>query len=377
MSSIEARKNGAGRTYYVARWRDPEGHQRMKSFARKVDAAQHLVGVDHAKLAHTYVDPKAGKVTFRSYAEQWRANQVHRPSTAAQVTSHLRNHAYPRLGDRPIGAIRTSEIQNWIKWLSVGDDDRPALRPATIEVVVSWVRSVFKAAVADRVVAQSPCSSIRLPEVHRAQVVPLPPSTVADLIATIHPRYSALVVLGAGTGVRIAEALGLTVDRVDFLRRSVLIDRQLLRTRGATPEWGPVKDRQNRPRSIPLGDVVLSALSEHVAAYGTGPDGLVFTNTQGRPLWRTTFGNAWTAAARPLGIPAGEGFHQLRHFYASPLIHRGESVKVVQHRLGHASATITLDTYGHLWPETEDRSRSAVDEVLGRLPRSAVRPGGR
>ncbi|MCP4385394.1 MAG: tyrosine-type recombinase/integrase, partial [Hyphomicrobiales bacterium] len=55
----------------------------------------------------------------------------------------------------------------------------------------------------------------------------------------------------------------------------------------------------------------------------------------------------------------------LRHFYASLLIDAGEPVKVVQARLGHASASETLDTYAHLWPDNEERTRAAVNEVLG------------
>lgn len=58
-------------------------------------------------------------------------------------------------------------------------------------------------------------------------------------------------------------------------------------------------------------------------------------------------------------------FHDLRHYYASLLIRHGESVKVVQKRLGHKSAVETLDTYSHLWPDSEDRTREEVDEVLG------------
>jgi integrase len=57
--------------------------------------------------------------------------------------------------------------------------------------------------------------------------------------------------------------------------------------------------------------------------------------------------------------------HDFRHFYASLLIVGGESVKVVQARLGHASARETLETYAHLWPDTEDRTRQAVDAILG------------
>jgi len=65
------------------------------------------------------------------------------------------------------------------------------------------------------------------------------------------------------------------------------------------------------------------------------------------------------------GLPSSTGWHELRHFYASLLIEAGESVKVVQARLGHKSATETLDTYGHLWPANEEATRSAVDRLLG------------
>ena len=64
----------------------------------------------------------------------------------------------------------------------------------------------------------------------------------------------------------------------------------------------------------------------------------------------------WIAAAGSLGIPLGNGYHQLRHFYASTLIANGVSVEVVQKRLGHATAKMTLDVYAHLWPEDEDRT---------------------
>jgi integrase len=110
---------------------------------------------------------------------------------------------------------------------------------------------------------------------------------------------------------------------------------------------------------------VLTELAEHVRLFGLGPEGLIFTNGAGRPLRRNRFSEVWRAAAEPLGIPLGDGYHQLRHYYASLLIEAGESVKVVQDRLGHSSATMTLDVYGHLWPDSEDRTRGAVDAGSG------------
>lgn len=89
--------------------------------------------------------------------------------------------------------------------------------------------------------------------------------------------------LGAGTGVRVSEALGLTQDRVAWPRRYVTIDRQLSRGSGPEPMFGPVKDRRNRGRTIPLPDVVLAALVDHVRMFGLGPQGLIFTNGRGEP----------------------------------------------------------------------------------------------
>ncbi len=86
---------------------------------------------------------------------------------------------------------------------------------------------------------------------------------------------------------------------------------------------------------------------------------------RGEPIRRTAFGHLWRPVVAAVGLPTGTGFHALRHYYASLLIRHGESVKTVQARLGHASAVETLDTYSHLWPDSDERSREAVDSVLG------------
>jgi integrase len=91
---------------------------------------------------------------------------------------------------------------------------------------------------------------------------------------------------------------------------------------------------------------------------------LIFTSSNGEPIRRTRFSDVWRPAAKAAGLEPGTGFHALRHYYASALIHHGESVKVVQSRLGHATAAETLDTYSHLWPDSEDRTRAAVELAL-------------
>jgi integrase len=164
-------------------------------------------------------------------------------------------------------------------------------------------------------------------------------------------------------GMRQGECFGLTVDRVDFLRRQVRVDRQLVAARAGVPEFGPPKTKAGF-RTIPMPDVVGGTLAAHLARYHPGPAGLVFTNTLGHPIRRSTAGEMWHRAAGLAGLPHWATFHDLRHFYASLLISRGCSVKVIQKRLGHQSAVETLDTYGHLWPDGDDETRDAVDLVL-------------
>src|SRR5581483_8201007 len=76
------------------------------------------------------------------------------------------------------------------------------------------------------------------------------------------------------------------------------------------------------------------------------------------------FGDTWRRAAAAAELPTGTTFHDLRHFYASLLIAHGCSVKAVQKRLGHQSAVETLDTYSHLWPDSDDETRDAIDAAF-------------
>jgi hypothetical protein len=142
---------------YRARWRTPDGRSRSRTFGRKVDAQRHLDSVGVSLAKGTYVDPKAGKATFRAFAEQWRAMQVHRSGTAKSVEQQLRLHVYPHIGDRPVAAVRPGEIQAMVQRLGM------SMAPSTVEVIYGRVVAVFRAAVRDRVITTSPCVAVRRP----------------------------------------------------------------------------------------------------------------------------------------------------------------------------------------------------------------------
>jgi len=253
-----------------ARWRTPDGASRSKTFTRKVDAEHHLATVEASKLTGGYVDPRAGKITFGEYAATWVASRVHRPSTAEHVESYLRVHVLPRLGHRPMSAIRHSEVQGFVKGLT------EVLAPVTVANVVAGVSAVFRSAVRDRVVAVNPCDGITLPRRQRVEVVPPTVDEVRMLLAAMPERYRVLGTLAAGAGLRQGEALGLTVDRVDFLRRTLRVDRQLVTPARSQPHFAPPKSEAST-RTVPLADVVVEALAAHVKAFSPGADGLLVT----------------------------------------------------------------------------------------------------
>ncbi|SHF97976.1 tyrosine-type recombinase/integrase [Geodermatophilus nigrescens] len=351
MASIARRPDGTHR----ARFCDAAGREHARHFKRKVDAQRWLDEMTAAMVTGQYVDPAAGRLTVREYAEQWRAAQVHRPSTAAHVETMLRRHVYPTLGHKRLASVLPSDVQTLVKRLSAD------LAPATVGVVHRILAAVFKAAVRDRRIVASPCEGTRLPKVHRGRIEPLSWEAVQALTDAMPDRYQALATLAAGTGLRQGEVFGLTVDRIDFLRRQLTVDRQLVTIPDRAPYLAPPKT-QASVRVVPLPQVVLDALAAHLAEWPA--DELVFTTELGAPIRRTAFSaRVWRPAVRRAGL-SGVTFHSLRHFYASLLIRHGESVKTVQARLGHASAAETLDTYSHLWPDSDDRTRAAVDSVM-------------
>jgi integrase len=351
MASITKLADGRHR----ARWRTPDGASRSATFDLERDAKKHLVDVEHKKLSGTYVDAAAGNVTVDDYLAEWESRQVHRVTTRQVHLTYRHRHISPYLGHRRLRDVRPGEIQAWVQQRSL------VVGPSTLRNVYRVLNAMFTAAVADRLIATSPCVGVKLPKTPAVEVHPFEPEQVHAIADAIGERWRGLVIAGAALGMRQGELLGLTVDRVDFLRRTVRIDRQLITISGQEPFFGPVKTPQS-VRTIPAPQVALDALAEHLATIGAGKDDLVFSGADGLPVRRRAIIHVWRRAAREVGMPDAV-FHQLRHTCASLLIARGLSVVAVARFLGH-SPGVCLKTYAHLWASDEERIRAAMDEGL-------------
>jgi integrase len=275
--------------------------------------------------------------------------------------------------DLPLSEIRRSHLEAWIKVMAVA-----GLAPGTIKTRLVNVRSVLRAAVRDRIIPSDPSDGLHGPRERRRDArMSLPtPEQVAAVCAAAEGRYRALVALAAFAGLRLGEAAGLKIGDVDFLRRQLRVERQVQRAAGGKIEVRAPK--YGSERTVYLADDLVRVLSQHVAAhrYGAGPADWLFEATPGLPPHQNTIGHAWRSACRRAGI-TDVTLHDLRHFYASGLIAAGCDVVTVQRALGHAKATTTLNTYAHLWPTAEDRTRAAANDLMALAAADSLRTGDR
>ncbi|MFG2109480.1 tyrosine-type recombinase/integrase [Micromonospora chersina] len=364
------------KTPHVVRWRDEQGKQRKKGFPRKLDAKNYRTEIEHQLNTGTYTDPKAGRITFEVYAEQWRAIQPHRPNTAARTKSQLTKHVYPVLGARPIGQLRHSELQAFVNGLPVS--------ASSVRPIWATVRAILRTAVVDRLITFDPCAKVQLPElpIREHNFVRLTVDQVDAVTEAMPPRYRALVVVGAMSGLRQGELFGLEVGDIEFLHRPprVNVCRQVQPATGGGTELCRLKNRHSY-RKVPVGKEAIEVLAAHLAAFPPG-DGvemldttgprpvtrsarLMFTDGDDRALHRNRFNKyVWDPARKAAGLPGEATMHDLRHFYASALIFKGRSANTVAARLGHADPTTTWKFYAGLWPDEEELSAQDVDDTF-------------
>lgn len=245
--------------------------------------------------------------------------------------------------------------------------------------------AILDAAADDKLIAANPCkaSTVKAPAIPKGRVLPWTTELVAEIIDAHPERYQAAAILGAGLGIRQGEAFGLALGDVDWLRKVVHIRRQVKIVSNTLVFGAPKGDKV---RDIPLPESVAMALAGHLEQHPAqavslpwqSPDGdpvmvdLLSRADDGGPIRRSTFnGSIWRPAVAAAGLePSREtGFHQLRHHYASVLLDAGVSVRQLAEHLGHNDPSFTLKTYSHVMPDSEDRTRRAIDAAFARHSR--------
>lgn len=371
-------RNGQVRWY--ARYRDPDGRQRARTFDNRKDAVDFLTTVEGAKLTGSYVRPELAKVTVQAWADRWLSGKVDlKPSTRARYEGIVRQHVTPRWGGIELAKVSHSDVQAWVADMSASGSSA-----ATVRKTYRVLSMVLASAVKDGRLNRNPADGVSLPRVvpaERRYLAHAQVAALADACAAGTSKYARngeragnrlLVLFLAYTGLRFGEVAALRVRRIDFLRRRATVSESVTAVEGVGMVWGTPKGHE--AREVPIPTFLLNELAAHVT--GKEPDDLVFPGVRsGGPLRSAVFRRgAFGDAAAAIGVPDLHP-HELRHTAASLAIASGADVKVVQQMLGHSSAAMTLDVYGHLFGDRLDVVADAMDAARTAALASTNGPG--
>ncbi len=372
---IDKRRTRNGETRYEVRIRGGDGKERSRTFRTKKEAERYERSQHSAMEQGLWVDPRGGKVTLEAWAAEWERTVVHlRASTRRIYSANLRNHILPELGPIELGKLTPSMLRAWLSGLTTKTSGHgKPLAPGSVAQAYRTLNRVLAAAVDDELLGRNPLRGVRPPRVEPEPMRFLTHDEVATLASVVDPRYRAFVLVAAYTGLRAGELIGLRRKHVDLLRRTVTVVEQVQYIGGGHLTLPP-KSAAGR-RSVAVPAVVADGLSGHLGRFAEpGPDGLVFPAPDGGFLRLENFRKrVWLPAVTKAGLSPLR-IHDLRHTCASLAIAAGADVKVLQRMLGHASAALTLDRYGHLLPGQAESVASRLDQMARAATPTATTP---
>jgi integrase len=379
---------GEKKESWVADYTDQDGERHIRTFERKKDADEYhaTVKVDVRHGVHT---APSKSITVAEAAEDWIAYvelEGRERSTVAQYRQHADQHIKPRIGRERLARLTMPRVN------AFRDDLLMHISRALAKKVLTSLKSLLRDAQRRGNVAQNVAADVSIGVDKRGKRklkvgVDIPtPDEIKRMVHAASGRWRPLLLTAIFTGLRASELRGLRWLDVDFQRAELHVRQRADRYNAI----GKLKSEAGE-RVVPLGPLVLNTLKEWKLACPKSKLGLVFSTGRGnidrheniirRALIPVQIAAGVTVPVldkqgkpvldkngKPAAMAKYTGLHALRHFYASWCINRRADgglelpAKVVQERLGHASIVMTMDTYGHLFPRSDDGAELAVAE---------------
>ena len=369
-------KNGKQYTYWEARYsagRDPgTGKQIQRSISGKTqkEVSQKLKAISVALDEGTYIAPN--KTTVNQWLDIWVNEYLGgvKPLTVQTYQCYIEKHMKPAFGATKLTDLTPHMIQRFYNDLD--------LSPKTVKNIHSILHSALQQAVENRLLAINPTDACKLPKIEKYEIKPLEPQQIALLLEEASAdNYANLFTVAIFTGMRQGELLGLTWENVNFDTGTITVKQQLQCKDGTyflqTPKNG-------KSRVIVPAQVAMDALRDekekqarNQRTYGEcwqNPDNYVFTDALGKHLVRRTVVKHFKAVSGRAGIE-NVRFHDLRHSFAVNSLMIGDDVKTVQANLGHATASFTLDVYGHVTQKMQNDSAARMQQFFNAIREKA------
>lgn len=382
---------GKGNRWRVT-WTDPATDKpKTKSYATKSEADELKAQLEDDIRAGRYINPEHGDTRFGDLAKIWlESKRKIKDSTYRRYSRDLDRWVLPKWAPVPIASIQRQQIDNWVGELQAGtaplSDEakritKGGLSPNSIRGIVAVAFGApLRYATSEGWLYENPLKNVELPEDDDTEEMNFLTHEEVNQLASAVRKFNTpekdpkpddglvdylLVLFLAYTGLRINEALALDWRDVDLKKRRVrvrktwTVDKEGKRVLGSPKSW--------ERRSAPLTDFLIPLLENMQSP------GWVFKAARGGPIddgnWRT---RVWSKVIPEIGLD-GFTIHGLRHTAVSLAIAANADVKVIQKMVGHKSASITLDVYGHLFPDRLDEVANALTEhrrraLIGAVP---------
>lgn len=286
-------------------------------------------------------------------------------TTKDDYKSKIRLYIKTHLGHLPLNIIKNTNIQTWINTLNKNN-----LSPKTIRNAYNLLNPALEKAVVLGMLPRNPCVGTVLPKLQKPQTNVYNVAMIQQALALADDLATyVIILLGASVGLRRGEMAALQWSDVDFVKNTISISQSRVHTAIGIIEKAP--KTQAGKRTITIGHDVANALREVKVIYdeavcnkpGFKDLGYVLFKENGEPFHPDSLTQKWERFVAKHNLPPIR-LHDLRHSNATAMIAAGVNAKVVQHRLGHANVSITLNTYTHVLPEMDQEAADKLNNVL-------------
>ena len=301
------------------------------------------------------------RVPFSKFCDKWLAERESRvkPTTYRFYKDIVNLHLKSYFKDRPVHQIRAEDIEAYLTFKR----KEKKLSARTIGYHLTVLRMIFKKAIIWEYVKKNPAQYIEKPRAKKFEMQILKPEEVQVFLEHVDKDYYPFFLTAVMTGMRLGELLALRWSDINWFSQQIYVGRAV--------SLGKIEEPKSRHsvRKVAMAPVLAEALKKHkkalkVASLFSDEEDLIFPNAQGGLLdGRNVYHRYFIPSLKKAGLPRVR-FHDLRHTYASLLIHQGENVKFIQAQLGHGSISVTLDRYGHLLPDAHNGVGERLQEAI-------------
>ena len=351
-------KTGKQQQKYVYGKTQKEVRQKLTQIASEVDEGN-------------YLEPSTMK--FGAWLEMWLETYVvpaKKPYTVSSYENICRKYLIKHLGRLPISQLNAFQIQQMYNTLLLDDK----LSPKTIKNIHGVLHNALRQAVKLQMIKTNPSEMCDLPRAYRKEIQPMEQEDIVQFLKALQEeKYARLYKVTLFTGMRQGEVLGLTWDCVDFENCTLYVNKQLQKSQKVGGTYVLVPTKNSKGRIVTVAEAVMDILREEkewqehnreIAGSAWQNDwGLVFTNEIGGHLCHFTVYRRFKEVVKEIGLPK-ERFHDLRHSFAVVSLESGDDIKTVQANLGHATASFTLDVYGHVSQNMRRQSAERMNKFI-------------